>query len=140
MNTKNKTNTMTHPDDSILNSEWVAPTRPYSRKELEHLHDRLFRSYRLSSLYVIHESCGHQYYVKENGMKYKNLKENNTLDTGKCSVCWKLRQTPRSLKGSAIDFIDLYAENFPDLESPVYTYYRFEIERIFYTWLYQEYY
>lgn len=136
MNMKNKS--ITHLDNSILNSEWIAPTRPYSNIELTDTHNRLFRSLRLSSLYVVHESCGHQYYVKENGLKYKNLKESDILDTGKCSVCWKLRQTPQSLKRLAIEFIDLYTEHFPDLNSPNYSYYTIEIEKIFYTWLYQE--
>jgi len=130
-----------HADDSILNSEWVAPSRPYSNKELQHRHERFFKSLRLSSLYVCHSGCGHKYFVKENGVKYKGLQDEEnegSLDIGKCSVCWKLRQTPRSIKGYALDFLDLYDEYFPSLDNIEFSYYTFEIERIFYTWLYQE--
>jgi len=128
----------THPDDSILNAEWVDPERPYSGKEMQHHHDQFFKSLRMSPQFVCHEACGHKYYVKENGVKFKELKESETLDVGNCSICWKLRQTPRHLKKNALDFIDLYHEHFPDLEHPVYTYFSFEIERILYVWLYTE--
>lgn len=133
------TNTPIMLEESVLNTPWVDPQRPYSNKELLDRHHKFFKSLRLSSVFAKHEYCGHAYSVKENGVKYKEMKNAETSDVGKCSVCWKLRQTPRQLKTDALDFVDLYLENFDAMETLDYTYYTLELERVFYTWLYNEY-
>lgn len=128
-------------DTSILHSQWVPPTRPYSQKELTSNRDFFLQKLGLSKNYAQHSECGHTYFVKEGGNKDKELENSETADVGNCSVCWKLRQTPRKddMKDKAHNFVDLYSQEFPN--SPYndrLTYYGTTIERIFYIWLYKE--
>jgi hypothetical protein len=129
------------PDESILTSTWADPTRPYSQKELSIMKQRFFQQLTLDKEYVQHEECGHQYYVKSGGVKFKQLKLPDSVgrDIGNCSVCWKLRRTPRSIYNNADNFIRLYMDEFPVLDTDYrYSFYNNEIQTIFYTWLYKE--
>lgn len=130
--------TLTTPDTSVLMSAWVPPTRPYSQKELHFLRDDVLRSFRLCDSSVFHDECGHSYFIKYNGVKHKALIESEGQNVGNCSVCWKLRQTPRELKYKAMDFVDLYREHFGDPETTTLDYFTLEVFRIYYTWLYAE--
>ena len=129
---------MTEYDNTILKTQWVAPTRPYSQKELNSGRDYFLKKLGLSSDFVKHEKCGHFYHVKVGGNKHKELLDSDTQDIGNCSVCWKLHQTPRNLKNAAREFVDLYKEKFNGMDFDRLSYYSTSIERIFYIWLYRE--
>lgn len=131
--------TMISPENSILSTEPPSKElRPYSQLELRNMQNGFLHSIGISDVYAHHENCDHSYYVKLNGKKYKLIKEHNNNDVGTCSVCWQLRRTPRELKDQANLFIELYREEFPDLKCDRLTLSRFQIEKIFYTWLYLE--
>lgn len=117
---------------SILNE-----TRPYSQKELQVMRDSLFNKLNLSKQqYANHSECNHVYYVKNNGRKFHELEENcDNKNVGSCSVCWQLRHTPNHLKNTASDYINLYQDIFINNRL---TFYNFQIEKIFYTWLYTD--
>lgn len=129
---------LTNPETSILLSEWSPPTRPYSQKELRATQDDILRSFRLCDTEVHHSECRHTYFIKHNGVKHKALLESEGRDIGNCSVCWKLRQTPRDLKYKAMDFVDLYREHFIESPESDLDYFKIEVFRIYYTWLYSE--
>lgn len=123
--------------DSILNTVWEEPHRPYSQRELEDMQEWLFSKCQLSNMYIFHEKCGHVYHVKQNGVKYKQLifAEPTHSQNDNCSVCWKLRKTPQSLLNTAIDLLHLFREEF---HNETNSYYKQELYRIIYTWLYLE--
>lgn len=121
---------------SILESEFVEQTRPYSQKELGDMRSNLYRYLRLGKERAVHEKCGHFYTVKENGKKEKEIKENSG-NIGNCSVCWKLSKTHPALKRKANDVIKAYVLEFYT-EPDYFTYNLFDLENVFYRWLYQE--
>jgi hypothetical protein len=123
---------------SVLEKTCSNEDRPYSRKELEALHKNLLRRMRIGSVYINHPDCNHGYYCKAGGKKEKDMKESNGENVGNCSVCWKLNRTPKRLKNSARDLINHYMDRSPLLYSPPGTYFLFELETDFYTWLYNE--
>lgn len=120
---------------SILETKYENPTRPYSINELETRRKGLYNYLRLGDVYAQHLKCNHKYYVKKNGRKEKEIQENNSPDTGNCSVCWKLKRTPRQLKESAYNVVDCYMKDFYD-ENKKISYESFDLENIFYKWLY----
>ena len=122
---------------SILEQEYVEPTRPFSQKELQYNRKKLFRSLRIGSTRANHKKCGHFYFVKENGRKEKEIKEANSEDVGNCSVCWKFNKTPKHLKILAHHIIDEYCKKCFDLPK-YFTYEHIELERSFFKWLYEE--
>ena len=79
----------------ILDKNYICPTRPYSDKELGEKRKEICIKHYLSDKWTCHKKCGHIYKVKKDGKKYKYMIENNTQDSQNCSVCWKLRQTPK---------------------------------------------
>jgi hypothetical protein len=122
---------------SILEKDYIEPTRPYSQKELEYIRTNTFRSMRIGQTRAIHKKCNHFYYVKENGRKEKEIKEENSSDVGNCSVCWKFNKVPKHLKGLARNLIDEY--NKRCYEVPTYlTYEIVDLEITFVKWLYEE--
>ena len=128
------------PENSVLHTVWEEPSRPYAQRELKDMERRLLRNMYLTNDMASHTSCGHRYYVKYGGVKYKQIHaEDSTgpVNVGNCSVCWKLRQTPNELIPLIEEFITLYEE---DCENPEArrTFFAFEVARIFYTWLYRE--
>ena len=121
---------------SILESEYVAPTRPYSQDELSFLRQKLRQRLRLGPHKVEHGKCGHFYCVKQNSRKEKELRESGTPDVGNCSVCWKVSKTPNMLRDRARHLIEVYCNTF--YTDPEYlTYEKYDIENIFYLWLYE---
>jgi len=120
----------------VLESEYVEPTRPYSLNELSYNRERMYKSLRIGKTRAAHNKCGHFYFVKENGRKEKEINESGSLDTGYCSVCWKVGKTPRHLKHKCKDLIDTYSRRFFD-EPEYLTYYLVDLETIYYNWLYE---
>lgn len=122
---------------SILESNYVAPTRPYSQDELQYMRQKLYRSLRLSNIKANHKRSGHFYFVKQNGRKEKEIIETNNSDVGNCSVSWKLNKTPDHLYQQARRLVECYEDTFR--EEPEYlSYSMVETERVFYKWLYEE--
>jgi hypothetical protein len=122
---------------SILDSEYVEPTRPYSQKELEQIRIQTYRSMRLGKTRAHHGRCDHFYNVKENGRKEKQMKEQKSSDVGNCSVCWKLSRTPRHLNKNATSLIIGYSNNFYE-DPSILQYGIIDLEKSFYKWLYEE--
>jgi len=121
---------------SVLESEYKPPERPYSRKELQHLRDELRRKIRLGSHTAIHDRCKHFYIVKQNSRKEKEIIESGSVDSGNCSVCWKLKNTPRIYKDRAYDLSE--AADALRNEDEQLTYDLLDLEKSYYTWLYLE--
>lgn len=121
---------------NILESEFVDQTRPYSQNELGDMRHNLYRHLRVGKERAAHEKCGHFYTVKENGKKEKEIKENSG-NIGNCSVCWKLSKTHPALKRKAGDVIKAYVSEFYT-DPKYFTYDLFDLENVFYRWLYQE--
>lgn len=121
---------------SVLESEYVEPTRPYSLNELSYNRECLYKSLKIGKTRAHHQKCGHFYLVKENGRKEKEIIENGSVDTGYCSVCWKIGKTPRHLKLRARDLIDTYSHKF--YKEPTYISYDLvDLETFYYKWLYE---
>ena len=121
---------------SILESEYVAPTRPYSQDELAYLRQKLYQRLRIGKHRVEHRKSGYFYYAKQNSRKEKELQESNTTDVGNCSVSWKISKTPGHLRDQTIDLAEVYCRTF--YEEPQYmTYEKYDLEKTFYLWLYE---
>lgn len=122
---------------SILESEYIEPTRPYSQNELGFNRDKLFRNLRLGRYKARHKRCNHFYLVRSNGRKEREIIETKNDDVGNCSVCWKLSKTPSYLREKAQGLIQQYTERFA-FERPFLTYERNDLENVFYQWLYED--
>jgi len=122
---------------SVLESDYVKPTRPYSQNELSDTRSKFFQRYNISDVFACHKKCGHFYRVKKNGKKYKYILENNDNDTGNCSICWKLSKTPNYLKENAKDLVFLYEQRFKT-EPEKLTYDNNDIETCYYRWIYEQ--
>jgi len=120
---------------SILESEYTEPKRPYSQNELNDMRNNLYRQIRLGKEKALHQKCNHFYLVKENGKKEKEIKDNGNM--GNCSVCWKLSKTSPELKYKANDLVKAYCAEFYN-ESSRFHYYMYDLENVFYRWLYIE--
>ena len=121
---------------SILESEYVEQTRPYSQHELADIRTSVYKQLRLSKEKAYHSKCKHSYFVKENSKKEKEIKENSS-DIGNCSVCWKISKTPNDLKYKAYDLVKAYSTDFEG-DIKFMTYNLYDLENVFYKWLYQE--
>jgi hypothetical protein len=123
--------------NSVLNSEYIPKERPYSKNELQYLHQKLFKNIRLGNDKVIHNKCKHFYYIRENSKKEKEIKDKGVnIDIGNCSVCWKLNNTPDYLRKKAHNMVQNYFEKFEDVENITYDF--LDLETVFYKWLYIE--
>lgn len=122
---------------SVLELEYVEPTRPYSQKELGVMRNNLYRGMRIGKTRAEHKRCGHFYLVKNNGRKEKEILKNNHPDTGNCSVCWKISRTPGNLKKTCKNLVDSYQQEFYE-DKKVLLYDTVDLEKAFYTWLYEE--
>jgi hypothetical protein len=122
---------------SVLESEYVEPTRPHSSKELSDIRAKMYKFHRLGKTRAFHRHCEHFYLVKENGRKEKEIKENVDADIGHCSVCWKINKTPRRLKSRAENLVKAYCRIFFE-EPEKFNYDIVDTESSFYQWLYQE--
>ena len=122
---------------SILESKYVPPARPYSQNELKYLRSRNLNNLRVGYYMVEHTACGHYYYAKKFGKKEKDLIESSDIrDVGNCSVCWKLKQSPKHLHHIAENMVNAYCNTFYEVER--LTYADLDLEKCFYTWLYKE--
>lgn len=122
---------------SILESEYVEPTRPYSQKELVDRRERLYRNFRLGDHIARHQRSGYFYRVRVNGRKEREMIETERDDVGNCSVSWKLSKTPSHLRDRALDLVEHYSECF-DREPTILTYRLMDLEERFYKWLYED--
>ena len=126
---------------SILEIDYIEPTRPYSLKELDYLRNNMYDSLKLSTHKIYHTKCRHSYYVKKNSRKEKEILENkkdeevNLTDVGNCSVCWKIYKTPKYLKDKANDMVYYYTKDFTEGPEKI-TYGLLDLETVFYKWLY----
>lgn len=124
-------------NESVLEKRDV-PARPYSRKELLLNRGYLFQTLRIGPVTIRHEDCSHCYYTKINSKKEKESKENDGCVTGHCSVCWKLRKTPRRLRTAAEALVNDYMNTNPSRFNPPESYEMLTLEGDFYVWLYNE--
>jgi hypothetical protein len=123
---------------SILESEYIEQSRPYSQNELKYLRENLYKNLRLGKQIAVHSKCRHFYYVKENSRKEKEILEKNTTENvGNCSVCWKLNKTSEHLKDKAWSLVETYSDTFYK-EPKNYIYDLLDLETIFYKWLYYD--
>ena len=123
---------------SILETEYIQQTRPYSQEELRVLRNKLYNSLRLGKMVAHHKKCDHFYCVKKNSKKEKEMIENNGMNgVSNCSVCWKIYNSPAHLRVKARNMVDTYCSTFYN-EPKVITYDTLDLETIFYKWLYLE--
>ena len=122
---------------SVLETPYISPERPYSQNELKFKRDKLYRKLRLSKMQASHSCCNHFYLVRKNGRKEKEMIESGCNDAGNCSVCWKVKKTPRHLQDIAYDIVEGYMKEFENPKE-ILTYSDIDLERVFYTWLYDE--
>ena len=122
---------------SVIEQDYVPPTRPYSQNELKDMRLRTFRSFRVGKELVIHRVCGHTYFATIGGRKEQEVKTTGNSDAGNCSVCWKIRHMPTSDLGDRAYYIaSVYADELPYMQERL-EYRTVELERIFYAWLYE---
>ena len=124
--------------EHILNSEYVRPTRPYSNLELDYLHNKLHSELRLSDVCAKHPKCNHFYATKQGGKKYNQITSSNGTDMGNCSVCWKIKNMENiDLQNKAKSVVYCYKESFRNnLKPSSYNYNMYDIENVYYRWLY----
>lgn len=123
---------------SVLEKTGTDENRPHSHKELETQHKNLYHRLRIGSVKVTHPDCNHSYYCKSGGKKEKDVIESKGVNIGNCSLCWKMNRTPKRLRNSAKNLVESYLEcSHADFEPPR-SYYYYELESDFYTWLYME--
>jgi len=133
---ENKNSTELSRSDNVLLLKYEQPTRPYSKLELKDMQNNLHKRFKLSDKFVFHTKCNHFYLVKENSQKEKDIiSDNNNIDIGNCSICWKINNTSKHLKNSAKDMIYHYSTQFKN-EPVSLTYDLFDLENIYYQWLY----
>ena len=120
---------------SILESEYIPPSRPYSGNEITDLHNNFNRRLHLSEHRAYHSECSHFYHVTKGGRKETSLLASG--DSGNCSVCWKLNKTPRHIRNNAYDLVNAYSTTFENTDIPLY-YGTYDLEHAFYIWLYRE--
>ena len=133
--------TIQNAEQSVLLSEIDTEERPYSQLELSKNRSNLWSDLNLSRVSISHSRCNHSYYVKFNGKKFKDAKDqNSTIDVGNCSVCWKLRKTPRYLSNRSRSLVEHYMNvlAFQQANKNYLTFEDSQIEKIFYVWLYLE--
>lgn len=129
---------------SVLELPLEESDRPYSQKELKFLRDRFYFKSRLGTTIIKHDDCKHFYIAKKGGKKETEFLKSG--DVGNCSVCWKIRRTPRKLRQQAESLVQKYCELFQDAvntnnftdENMLLLFNYLSVEKYFYTWLYQE--
>jgi hypothetical protein len=124
-------------NESVLERRDKA-TRPYSRNELALNRNYLLHSLRVGPVMITHNDCSHFYYTRINSKKEKESKDNSGCVNGHCSVCWKLRKTPRRLRKAADTLVNDYMNTNPCKFNPPESYEMLTLEGDFYVWLYNE--
>ena len=122
---------------SVLENEYIEPTRPYSQHELIDKRERLYSRLRLGKHKVHHQRTGYFYRVRVNGRKEREMIETNSNDVGNCSVSWKLSKTTGFLRDRALDLVENYCTRF-EKEPEFLTYHLVYLEETFYNWLYED--
>jgi hypothetical protein len=122
---------------SILESEFIGSTRPYSQNELRVMSKNIHNNANLGKIMAKHSKCGHIYITKKNGRKEKEIIQQNSSDVGKCSVCWKISKTPITLRDKAKNLVDDYYNNFNN-NIDFFSYQKVDLENAYYKWLYEE--
>ncbi len=122
---------------TILESEYIGPSRPYSHDELKQSRQKLYRNMWLGKTMAHHGRCNHFYLVKQNGRKEKEMREQNSNDVGNCSVCWKIGKTHGNLRDRAIDLVHAYCDTFYE-EPKCLSYGEVYLENVYYRWLYDD--
>ena len=122
---------------SVLESEYIASTRPYSQNELKDMSKNIHNSVNIVKKMAKHSKCGNIYITKTNGRKEKEIIEQNSCDVGKCSVCWKISKTPITLRDKAKNLAQDYYNTFNN-NSNFFSYQKVDLENAYYKWLYQE--
>jgi len=122
---------------SILDTEYVPPSRPVSQNELKDTRSSLKSRLHLSDVYANHIKCGHFYMVKKNGRKEKEIKDTESPDGLNCSVCWKFSKTPKTSKDRARHLIEDYCKVFCE-EPGTLVHEIVDLEKVFYEWLYEQ--
>jgi len=120
---------------SVLEKEYIEPTRPYSRNELNFNREKLYKDLRLGKHTASHDRCRHHYRVRTNGRKEKEMLAMKNNDVGNCSVCWTLSKTPGFLKDRAEELVEHYTETFEE-DHKLLEYDTLDLETTFYKWLY----
>jgi hypothetical protein len=123
--------------ESVLTTRYVDPERPYSQNELSYNRKQLYKRFRLGAISASHRRCQHFYLVKINGRKEKEIIAQDNMDSGNCSVCWKLNKTPHDLKEDAYSMVECYKNKF-ESEPELLSHGSVDIENVFYKWLYLE--
>lgn len=136
---------------AALQSIYQEPDRPISEHEIADRIQSIYQHHRLGSVWAHHNKCGHFYLTRKNSIKEKAVKDGTAL-TG-CTVCWALRSTEpvhkKRVKGLYDTFYHLFTpspsppvnpmvatEWKPTFSGPEYTWHRYDIEKIFYDFLY----
>jgi hypothetical protein len=122
---------------TVLESEYVGPTRPYSQDELKQSREKLYLNLRLGKIMAHHQRCDHFYFAKQNGRKEKEMRDQNSNDVGNCSVCWKVGKTQGNLREKARNLVNAYCREF--YEEPKYlSHDNVDLENVYYRWLYED--
>lgn len=120
---------------SVLDKDYMEPSRPYSQKELEFIRKKTTRTLRLGDIMAKHSKCNHYYYVRSNSRKETNIKESEDPDTGNCSVCWRLSKTSKYNKRKAEDLIKNYDHVYTNNKQYL-TFFDVNTVSLYYKWLY----
>ena len=132
---------MSSNQESIINREYLPPTRPYSQDELKENRENICRKLYLGNNLIKHARCGHSYLVKKGGKKDKEFVETKNPDCGNCSVCWKIKNIKNKRQRNVVeDMADIYCkmwENHVEGETPSW-HEKNDIFEVFYNWLYME--
>ena len=127
---------------SILETQYKEPSRPFSQKELKNRQFYNYKGHNLSNKGVVHSRCNHYYKVKRFGQKFREIEGELARDVGNCSVCWKIRRASNHQQDLANDITISFLESFYPYNDVVakkrLTFYDVELENVFYTWLYSE--
>lgn len=121
--------------ENILRKEFPPADRPYSQNELNDMRDRILGRLKVGNTMVYHEQTGYFYLAKAGGKKEKSVQNGEQLDPAGCSVCWKLRKTPKHLRDEARDMVEAYQVNF-EKKPDKWTLGLINLEATFYKWLY----
>jgi len=125
-------------NSSVLEKKNIEQERPYSKKEILNTRFDTIRKLRIGKMLIRHQECGHFYFAKENGKKEKEVKESNGARVGNCSVCWKMNRTPERLRELGKRLVDDYMSVDTSFFENASSYRNVELEKDFYTWLYNE--
>ena len=121
--------------ENLLTKNYPEAQRPYSQDEISDIRTKSLSRLNVGDTMVFHEGCCHFYLAKAGGKKEAQVKEEQTLDTGCCSVCWKLRKTPKDLRKTAEEMVEAFNYNFSERPDR-WSLSLLHLEITYYKWLY----